>query len=611
MMVQRWNERVKPQDKIYHLGDVTMGAKLSAADKAVDSAVRRILESDRDLSRAELESRANEITDRIISSPDGRLPYDLGMDVPGIGHNSGEAPRGSLAAREFNIPDATIRDFLENDAEHIIAAHLRTMVPDVLLTEKFGDTAMTETFRKINDEYAALSASAKSDAARTALEKDRQLAISDLSSVRDRIRGTYAISPELPMRNVARAAGVLKNYNVLTSMGSAALSSLPDMAGVVMRHGLTNTFNDAWVPFFKMLTKQDDIWKEAGRQYRAMGIAVESTLAARHHALMDTLDTYHPQSRVERTMQWATGKFQFVNMLAPWTDFAKVNASLVGGSEILRAVKAASEGKASARVMRTLGESGIEPHMADRIAKAFEGGGEVRDGVHLPNTADWADKEARRIFEGAVARDVDIAVITPGQEKPLWMSHPILSVLGQFKSFTAAATERILISNIQRRDAQVLQGLIFSMGLGMLSYKLGAVTGGTKTSDKPQDWIKESISKGGLLGWFEEGNALASKATRGGVDIYRLIGADKPLSRYASRSAMDQILGPTAGKIGGILSVASAASKPSEWSEADTKAIRRLVAGQNVFWLRGALNQVEEAANNTFGIEMKKKPENR
>jgi hypothetical protein len=584
--------------------------RLSAADKAVDSAVRRILESDRDLSRAELGGRANEITDRIIGSPDGRLPYDLGVSHGVGGFSGGEAPRGGLAAREFNIPDATIRDFLENDAEHIVAAHLRTMVPDVMLTEKFGDTGMTEAFRKINDEYAALAANAKSDGARTKLEKERQRAIDDLAAVRDRIRGVYGISTDLPMRNAARAVGVIKNYNVLTSMGSAALSSLPDMAGVVMRHGLTTTFSDAWAPFFGMLTKQSDVWQEAGRQYRAMGIAVESVLASRHHALMDTLDTYHPQSRVERTMQWATGKFQFVNMLAPWTDFAKVNASMVSGSEILRATKAAAEGKASARQLRTLGESGIEPHMADRISKAFENGGEIRDGVHLPNTADWVDAEARRVFEGAVARDVDISVITPGQEKPLWMSHPLLSVMGQFKSFTAAATERILIANLQRRDAQVLQGMIFSMGLGMLSYKLGAMTGGTPTSDKPQDWIKEAISKGGILGWFEEGNALASKATRGGVDIYRLIGADKPLSRFASRSALDQILGPTAGKVAGILKVAGAASKPSEWSESDTKALRRLIAGQNTFYLRGLFNQVEAAGNNAFGIEMKVKPEN-
>lgn len=588
------------------------GERLSSADKAIDKAVKRILKSDRDLSRQELQSRAHEITDRIIGSPDGRLPYDIGSGGPEIGFKGGgEPPRGALAAREFNIPDATIKDFLENDAEHIVATHLRTMVPDVLLTEKFGDVRMTEAFRKINDEYAALSDAAKSDAARTKLEKERQRAIDDLAAVRDRIRGVYGISADAPMRNAARALNVLKNYNVLTSMGSAALSSLPDMAGSVMRHGLTSTFRDAWTPFFNMLTRQSDVWQEAGRQYRAMGIAVESVLASRHHALTDTLDTYHPQSRVERTMQWATGKFQFVNLLAPWTDFAKINASLVSGSEILRATKAAADGTISARQLRTLGESGIEPHMAARIAKAFEDGGEIRDGVHLPNTADWTDGEARRVFEGAVARDADIAVVTPGQEKPLWMSHPLLSVLGQFKSFTAAATERVLISNLQRRDAQVLQGMIFSMGLGMLSYRINSLTGGQPVSDKPQDWVKEAISRGNLLGWFEEGNALASKMTRGGVDVYRMIGADKPLSRFASRSAMDQILGPTAGKIGGIIGVASAASKPSEWKESDSKALRRLVATQNTFYLRRLYDQVEASGNGAFGIEMKGKPENR
>lgn len=586
-------------------------ARLTSADKAIDKTIRRIMKSDRDLSRDELRSRAQEITDRIIGSPDGRLPYDLGSGGPRQGAPSGEQSRGPLAAREFNIPDETIKDFLENDIEHIVAAHLRTMVPDVLLTEKFGDVDMTEAFRKINDDYAALSDAAKSDKERTRLEKQRQRAIDDLAAVRDRIRGIYGISPEAPLRNVARAVGVMKNLNVLTSMGAAALTSLPDMAGTTFRHGLTNVFNDAWSPFFQYLAKQSDAWPEAGKQYRAMGIAVESVLASRHHALTDTLDNYHPQSRVERTMQWATNKFQFINMLAPWTDFAKINASIVAGAEILRATEAAAAGKATIRQLRTLGESNIEPHMASRIHEAFAKGGEVRDGVHLPNTADWLDVEARRVFEGAVARDVDIAVITPGQEKPLWMSHPILGVLGQFKSFTAAATERTMIANLQRRDAQVLQGLIFSMGLGMLSYKLNSLTGGSPVSQKPADWVKESISRGGLLGWFEEGNALASKATRGGVDIYRLIGADKPLSRFASRSAMDQLLGPTAGKIQNILSITSAGSKPSEWSEADTKAIRRLIAGQNTFYLRRLFDEVEKSANNTFGIEMKAKPENR
>ena len=138
-----------------------------------------------------------------------------------------------------------------------------------------------------------------------------------------------------------------------------------------------------------------------------------------------------------------------------------------------------------------------------------------------------------------------------------------------------------------------------------------SLTGGAPTSDKPADWVKESISRGNLLGWFEEANALASKASRGGVDIYRTIGADKPLTRFASRSALDQLLGPTAGKVSSIFKATSAISKPSEWSEGDSKAVRRLVAGQNVFYLRRMFDQVEASGNATFGIPMQAKPENR
>jgi hypothetical protein len=228
--------------------------RLSAADKAVDKAVKRILESDRDLSRDDLRSPAHEITDRIIGSPDGRLPYDLGMEHGTAHGGSGEAPRGGLAAREFNIPDATIRDFLENDVEHIVASHLRTMVPDVLLTEKFGDTRMTEAFRKINDEYAALTDAAAIGERRTRLEKERQGVVDDLAAQRD--------THPRPLRHRAAGADAQRRARHRRHQelqradldGSAALSSLPDMAGTVLRHGLTSTFNDAWVPFFKMLT---------------------------------------------------------------------------------------------------------------------------------------------------------------------------------------------------------------------------------------------------------------------------------------------------------------------------------------------------------------------
>jgi hypothetical protein len=583
-------------------GRASDAPRLKSADDAIDRAVKRIIESDRDLGVDELRARAQQTVDRILGSPDGRLPYDMHMGGPRIGFHDGPMPRGSLAERALNVSNAWARDWIENDIEQVVAMHLRTVVPDVLLAERFGDVEMTAAFRKINESYANLIDQTKSEAARNKLAKERDAVIRDVAAVRDRIRGVYGWSPDLA--NMARVANAAKAINNMSSMGVSAISSLPDLAGSVFRYGMLNSFRDGWAPFFRNLTGSTEEWGKFKSQMRAIGIGVETSINARQHALDDVVDVYRPQSRVERALQGASDKFFVANLLAPLTDAQKLIASHVAVSEILRAAKAAAEGKATKKQIANLAESGIDQQMAGRIWAQFGRGGEVVNGVHLPNTAQWTDRAAAEALDGAVGREVNIMVVTPGQEKPLWMSKPVVSLLGQFKSFTASATERIIVANMQRRDASALSGLVFSLGLGMLSYKLNSFFGGQKTSDRPQDWIKEGISRAGLLGWFEDGNALATKATRGSADIYRLIGADKPLSRFASRSAADMLLGPTWGKIESLPKITGALAS-GEWGESDTKAVRRILPFQNLFYLRGLLNQVEVGINSSAGVPMK------
>lgn len=580
--------------------------RLGSADSAVDRTVKRIIESDRDLSIDELRARANETVDRILGSPDGRLPYDMHMGGPRIGSISTEAPRGSMNARQLDVSNAWAKDWIETDAEQIAAMHLRTFAPDVVLAERFGDVEMTPAFRAIKEEYAAKIDATKSEKERTKLGKERDAVIRDLAAVRDRVRGVYGWSADL--RNLARVANGAKTFNNLSSMGVAAVSSLPDFAGAIFRYGFSGALQDGWAPYFKYMTGQLPEFEKFKTQMRSLGIGIEVTTNARQHALDDVMDVYRPQSRFERGLQATSDKFFIANLLAPLTDAQKTIAAHVSTSEMLRAAKASSEGKATQKQIANLAESGVDQQMAERIWRNFsENGGVSEGGVHLPNTADWKDKAAAQALEGAISREVDIMVVTPGQEKALWMSKPVLSLLGQFKAFTAASTERILIANLQRRDASSLSGAIAAIGLGMMSYKVNSMLGGSKTSDRPQDWLKEGIGRGGMLGWFEEGNALASKATRGQADIYRMIGADKPLSRYASRSTLDMLLGPTAGKIPALSSITGAAAS-GEWNESDTKSVRRLMAFQNLLYVRGLFNQVEKGVNGTFGIEMKPQP---
>lgn len=576
--------------------------RLSAADRAVDRAVKRIMRSQKDLADEELRNVASEIVDRIVGSPDGRLPYD--MDTAKATGGSGDAPRGPLARRKFNIPDEMIADWLVDDVEEIAGIHLRTVVPDVLLAERYGDSDMTVAFRGLAEEHAAMSREAKTETERVRLRKEYDGAVRDLAAVRDRIRGTFGYSSNATMRNLGRASQAIRAFNTITMMGGAAVSSLSDAAGAVFRHGFATVFSDAWAPLARHLGQglpKDGAFAQARQQYRAMGIAAEMALGQRHQSFDEIGNVYRPGSRIERALAWGADRFQMLNLLAPWTDMQKTMAAVVSGNEVLRATKAAAEGKATARQVKNLAAAGIDQQMAGVIWREFSAGGEVVDGVHLPNTADWTSREAREAFEAAVAREVDIAVITPGQEKPLWMSDPILATFGQFKAFTAAATERLLIANLQRHDVQSLQGVILSVALGTLSYRAYTFATGQETSDRPQDWIKEGISRAGLLGWLEEGNALAAKATRGSVDIYRAIGADKPLSKFASRSVLGQLLGPTAGRIEALTQVTGAAAS-GEWSAADSRKLRSFIAMQNLFYLRRGLDAVESGVNDALGI---------
>jgi hypothetical protein len=192
--------------------------------------------------------------------------------------------------------------------------------------------------------------------------------------------------------------------------------------------------------------------------------------------------------------------------------------------------------------------------------------------------------------------------VTPGHEKPLAFSNPILSLLGQFKSYVAATHERILIPALQRRDAATLSGLFSAVGMGMLSYTLYSVVSGRPLSERPQDWIKEGISRSGVLGWFDEANnSVLAKLSSGKLDIYRAIGADRPLSRMQQRSAAAALLGPTMGKVDGMFATSGAAFR-GEWSQSDTTRLRRFLPLQNLFYLRNLLNVAEDGVNSALGV---------
>lgn len=578
--------------------------RLASADDAVDSAVKRILTSNQDLEVQELRDRAHQTADHILGGPAGRI-YGEGSasrgEIPG---GAGDNLRGSEARRTINVSNAEAWPWINQSAEKVANRWFDTLMPDVLISERFGDVDMKEPIQKIRDEHAARSdALPPGRKGREALDKAKNQAEEDIVHMRDSMRGVLNIPATETDRRIMKIGGIARNFNVLTSMGVSAVASLGDAAGMQMRFGMLNTFRDAFMPYFQSLVSGGEFNREALRQAKALGIAVDWELAARHHALSGVMEEYHPSSRFERTLQAGADKMQLMNGLATWTDRVKTMTTFVAAAEMKRAMEAMAKGTATKKQMMVLGENNITPPLAEKILAQYEQ--HAPDGL-LPNMGEWTNQEAKRAFNGALAREANIGVVTPGiGDKPNWMADPVLGILGQFKSYTAAAHTRILIANLQRRDADVLSGLVGAMGLGMLSYKINSLTGGQPTSDKPGDWIKEGMSRSNMLGWFEEGNAFASKMTRGQLDAYRLTGSDHMLSKYAGRSVMDQIMGPTAGKIERLATVTGSAAS-MDWKASDTHALRQLFFYQNLVYVRGLLNQVEQGANTAFGVPAQK-----
>lgn len=587
------------------------GERLSSADAAIEKTVKRIL-ARQPVARMEHDARANEIIDRIVGSPDGRLPYDDPSTSAPAGIARDEQMRGPLANREFAIPDALIRDYLETDSQMVVDVFMRSIVPDVLLTERFGDIRMTEAFRKINEESSARALAAKSDKERTAIEAERQAVETDLAAMRDRIRGTYGFSSDPRQRFLGRIAATAARYDIITNLGGAALSSLADMAGAQWRYGFTRTFKNAWAPMFRSLTNPETrkALKAYGHQLRALGIAAETYTATRMNGLHDVLDVYKPTSRFERATSMMADKFGLASLLTPWTDFGKFAAGMVSGGEITRAVEAISTGKATKRQIRDLAESGIDDVMAGRIWEQLQapGGSDVIDGIRIPNTGAWADKKAAEAFEGMLARDVDLMVITPGAEKPLIMAKPIAALILQYKTFVASANERILVRSFQARDAQVLQGAVSAIGLGIISEYAYSLIADRDPPDNAADLIKAGVIRSGMLGFYQEGNSILAKWTGGEADAFRLMGATRPDARYISRSPGAALLGPVYGKFEAAVKSFSKVAAMSlggdqEWTESDTRGLRRLLIGQNLFWLRNLLDKGEEGVNDVLGVQ--------
>jgi len=557
-------------------------AKADVAATKADKASQKVDEF-ANLSDAELRSLADEITDSILGNAEGRIPYDI---VAG--------PRGALKERTLNIPSEKIADFMELDVEQVMRAQIRTMAPDVEIARKFGSVDMAEEIRKINDEANAKVAGAKTDKERKAIQKQRENDVRDIEGIRDRLRGTYAL-PSNPSSLVIRAGRIARNLNYVRLLGGMTLSAIPDMAKVVFTHGLTSTFRDGFLPMIRNFKA----FRAGAGEVKMAGTALDMILDSRTMAMADITDDFGRHSKFERGLSAVSSKFGVVSLMAPWNAALKQFAGLITMTNVLRSSQRLAKGLASESEIRRLAASGIDLDLARAITRQFEAHGEITAGVWLAQSGKWTDRSAMDSIRAAVVRDVDRIIVTPGQDKPLWMSTELGKMVGQFRSFSVSSMQRTTLAGLQQRDAAALNGVLLMLGLGAMVYALKEKVAGRELSDNPAVWAVNALDWSGLTGWAMEANGIAEKATRGKVGLSYFTG--EQITRFASRNVTGAFLGPSADAVSDIFQV-SGSIFAGDTTKSDLRKARQLLPYQNLFYIRSLLNKVEEATGDTLGL---------
>ncbi|MGB0817418.1 MAG: hypothetical protein ACPGQQ_00835 [Candidatus Puniceispirillaceae bacterium] len=544
----------------------------------------------------EIDDIADQIIDRIVGLPGGRLGYDIKLEGRSKGPQKVGA-RGSAKARVYDIPDELVENYLVNDIHAITESYVRTTAADAELMDTFGTLDFDVVKRQVTEDYNRLIFKEKDAAKTKKLEAAKRKDITDLQAMWDKLRGLYAQPDDYAApQHVAERAFLAWNYARL--LGGMTLSAVPDMGRHVMVHGMQRVMGDG---IAAMMTDFKG-FKAATADLREASIGLDMALSTTARARAN-IDEFTPVSgRVDAVSQTVAQNFGNVTLMNQWNTAQKTFAGILTQTRMLRAIQDVAKGKAiDAKEIENLASHGIDRDAAKAIAKQFKEHGETRQRVLVPNAREWADAQAANLFRAAVRKQVDEIIVTPGLDRPLWMSRPGWRLVGQFRSFAFASMQRVTMAGLQQADAAAVGGVMMMIGMGAMVYGTKTVLAGREVSDDPRVWLTEGIDRSGITGWFFDVNNITEKATRGTVGINALIGGPQ-MSRYASRNVIDSIAGPTLGLSQDFFTLTGAAAS-RDWKESDTHAMRRLLPYQNVIYLRGLFDQMENGVNQTLGVQ--------
>jgi hypothetical protein len=515
----------------------------------------------------------------------------------------GIAPKsGQLKERTLNLPDTLLEPYLNNDIDHVAHSYQRSLAPEVEMTERFGSRDMKDQISAVHDDYARMITRAPDDKAKQTLMDRMQHDLRDLNAVRDRLYGIYG-QPKDPGHFAVRAGRMLRTVNALRLLGAATLAHFPDMANVMMRFGLPQTFS----AIGKVLTSPEAM-SLTRAQAKRMGAGLDMAMNATASMLGDYAT--HSQYAEQRVGQYLARKFTILTGETPLITAVQQLTSTMAQDQLIRSAQKVVQGTAvDKNVLARLASAGIDHDMLTRIAEQHEQFGAKVNGLHFGMSDQWTDKAAASAFESAVLRDAHSVTLRPGVgDTPLFMSTEWGKALRQFTTFGYAAQRSVvnpLMQGLAHGDPRAAQAMFALAAMGTLSYVSKQTAAGQPIEDPGSArFALEVLDKSNLMGWTSD--VIFPALWMAGFNN---------LSRWSDRDPTETIGGPVVGTVFSTYARQLPArflaplkndidpdAQEKGISRADLHFMRRLMPGQNLWYTRNAVNHLEDAMGDAFDL---------
>ena len=539
----------------------------------------------------------------------------------------GEA-RGPQLQRTLNLPYEVKRKYLDRRPESVVRAHNYSMAPDLEMYRMTGSPNGKVIFEDMNAEYLEAQnrldystteeefgmlmgfnkrfdptlreqipiTRERRDVLNAELKARHDEAITDMQTLVDRFRNERGRPADANAMGY-RMGRFARNLNVTRFMGTVVPSSLPDVARPVMRYGLESTFSHAWKPLVTDLK----LGKMSNAAARRMNIATESITHNRAQAMFDVGENFSTrQTMVERGMETLANKTGFVALFDRWTDANKRLTSRVVFGEFshnLNVIAQGTRGPDYDKALIQMNRLSLSEDTIARINRQFDrpgGSDEVAPDFRLPNTKEWDDFDTVMAMNAAVNQEVNDLIVTPGLDRPSWTdANEAYRVVAQFRSYSFASTNRIIMSGLQDSDMAYLNGTMMALALGGISYYAWGITAGGTMQERmmestSEQWAYEALQRSGMLGVLSEGTRIGEQIP--GLNDFAIFGGEGSNSRRAS-SVMGAVLGPSYDLGERLISIVQGLDEPTQSTLHSARV--SMVPYQNVFYLRRLLDVVQ------------------